>query len=329
MKDVDLICKLNKDWRPDNIKIKKAGGQTNRNYIVQHKNKKFFVRLPWETSIIDRNIEGKNILALSRCRKLKEILPKYYTYILNKRNILNPKSQEIFNLPNGTMMAEYIKGKLFNLSLFGNKKYQEKLAQMFHMFHASGVKFKNKYNVFRDEIEKYKVAAQKYPVKKIISREIIENLNKIEKEAKLMVPIAKVVPAHNDFIFQNFILGNDGKIYLLDFEYAGMNKKGGMLYDFAFLFADNLFRKPVINQDLFEKFLKVADKAYGRSLDRKQIYWLAIAVPIMQVWWGLLRYFSVKTAKEKIYFKNYIQKRSNGLLNLYKIISKKNGAKKS
>lgn len=325
MNDTGLICKLNKDWRPDNIKIKKAGGQTNRNFIVRYKNKKFFVRLPWESAVIDRSIEGKNILALSRNKKLQEILPKYYIYILNGKNILSSKSEK-FNLPDGTMVMEYISGRIFTISLFKTKKYQEKLARMFYIFHTSGVRFVNKYNVFRDEIEKYRVAAQKYPFQTIISSEIIRILDKIEKEAKLMVPIEKGVPAHNDFIFQNFLLGDNGKIYLLDFEYAGMNEKGGALYDFAFLFADNLFRKPPLTKEIFEKFLNIADKAYGRELDRSQIYWLALAVPVMQVWWGLLRYFDVKTEKEKKYFKDYIQKRARGLLDLYKIINKKNGA---
>jgi len=316
-----LICKLNKDWRPDNIKIKKAGGQTNRNFIVRCKNKKFFVRLPWESAVIDRKIEGKNILALSRNKKLREILPKYYIYVLNRKNILSLKKEK-FNLPDGTMMTEYIPGRVFTTSLFKIKKYQEKLANMFYIFHASGVRFANKYNVFTDEIEKYRLACRKYPILKIINPEIIKNLNKIEKQAKSKVPIKKGVPAHNDFIFQNFLIGNSGKIYLLDFEYAGMSEKGGALYDFAFLFADNFFRKPSLSKDIFEKFLKVADKKYGQHLNRKQIYWLVIAAILVQFWWGLLRYFDVKTEKEKKYFKKYILDRAKGVGSIYQIAIK-------
>lgn len=70
-KDAELIYKLNKNWRLGNTKIVKAGGQTNRNWIVQYKNKKFFVRLPWErTDIVDRKVESKNILAITKCKKL-------------------------------------------------------------------------------------------------------------------------------------------------------------------------------------------------------------------------------------------------------------------
>src|SRR3989344_3983272 len=130
IKYIELIYRLNEDWKPGRIKIKKAGGQTNRNYIVQTGKKRYFVRLPWEADVIDRKIEGKNILALSRCQQLREILPKHYIYILDKKNILDPKSRQVFDLPDGTMLAEYIDGKLFTLYLLKNKEYQKKLARM-------------------------------------------------------------------------------------------------------------------------------------------------------------------------------------------------------
>lgn len=325
MKDIQLICKLNKEWQSDKIKVKRAGGQTNRNWIVEYKNKKFFVRFPWERAdIVDRKIEAKNIFALSCNKKVRKILPKYYLYIYKGKNILQSKSKEVFNLPDGAMVTEYIPGRLFEMSMFRERKYQAKLARMFYVFHSSGVRFVNKYNVFRDEIEKYRLAAQKYPISSIVDRKTILKIEKIEKEANKKTSVFKKgVPTHNDFIFQNFIMGRDGKIYLLDFEYAGMNEKGGILYDFAFLFADNLFRRPSITHDLFEKFLKVADKTYGQPLDRSQIYWLAIAVPVMQVWWGLLRYFSVDTKREKKYFRDYVLKRTKGTEKIYSILKKK------
>lgn len=327
--DIDLILRLEKKWRKGKVKIKRAGGQTNRNYIIEFGNNKYFVRLPWERGdVIDRKVEGKNILALSKCEKLSEILPQYYIYVLNGRNILSP-GKEKFNLPDGTMMTEYIEGKIFKIDLFNVKKYQEELARAFYIFHASGVRFANKYDVFRDEIGKYKtiVKKYKYPIQKIVSLEVIGRIEEIEKEAKSKLPLLKkAAPAHNDFIFQNFILGKNGKVYLLDFEYAGLSERGGMLYDFGFLFTDNLFRKPPINQKLFEEFLKVADKIYKKNLDRKQIYWLALSVNVMQFWWALLRYFSVESRKEKKYFREYILKRTRGIFSLFQIL-KQTGVK--
>lgn len=324
MKDIELIYKLNKNWRPNKIKIKRAGGQTNRNWIVEYKKKKFFVRLPWERAdIIDRRAEGKNIFALSRNKKLKEILPEYYFYIYKGKNILKSKSKKIFNLPDGTIMTEYIPGRLLTMSDFRKRKYQAKLAGMFYVFHTSGVLFTNKYNVFRDEIKKYRLVAKKYPIRQLINDKTIAKLKNIEKKAKQMLfSFKKGISTHNDFIFQNFIIGEDGKIYLTDFEYAGLNEKGGIWYDYGFLFADNLFRKPPINQIFFEKFLNAAEKIYKKSFDRNQIYWSAIAANLVMFWWGLVRYFSVKTKKEKKYFKDYVLKRAQGIEFLSGIINK-------
>ena len=325
IRDIKLICKLNKDWQLGKIKVKRAGGQTNRNWIVRHQKKKFFVRLPWErTDIVDREIEAKNIFALTHNKKVRKILPKYYLYIYRGENILRPRSKKIFDLPDGTMVTEYIPGRLFTVSMFGKEKYQEKLAEMFYTFHNSGVKFINNYNVFLDEIRKYRLAAKKYPLWQLINQKVIERLERIEKEAERKIPfLKKGISTHNDFIFQNFLVDQNYKIYLLDFEYAGLNKKGGILYDFGFLFADNLFRNPPINQKLFERFLTVADKIYQQSLNRNQIYWSAIAATLVMFWWGVIRYFSVEARREKEYFKDYVLKRAEGIELIYKLISKK------
>ncbi|MDO8424810.1 MAG: phosphotransferase [bacterium] len=316
--DLKLIRSLNKGWA--GARIKRAGGQTNRNYIVDYKNKKFFVRLPWVSGVIDRRVEAKNILALSCNKKLGDILPKYYLYIYKKKNILDPGNREVFRVPNGTMVSEFVRGRIFDLGLFKKRKYQEKLVKMFFRLHSSGVRFCNKYDSFRDELGKYRLAAQKFPIQKILKVQTISNLIWIEKKSKLMVPISRPVPTHNDFLFQNFILGNNDKLYLLDFEYAGMNVRGGILYDFGYFFADNFFRKPAMNKDLFEEFLVLAERVYKRCFDRERIYWLALATPVLQIWWGLLRYFSVKSKKEKKYFKSYILKRVQGIPKLSQIL---------
>ena len=303
--------------------VKKAGGQTNRNYVVTFRKpfgklraRKFFVRFPWE-SVLDRKTEGKNILALSRNKKVQRILPKYLIYVLSKRNILDQKDKSQYNVPDGTMVAEYIAGREFTVKDFREKEYQKRLAKTLCAFHTSGVHFINTYDVFRDEIAKYRVAVEKYSARPIISQDALGRIKGIEGEAKKQLPASKEgVSTHNDFLLQNFLVGAKKKIYLLDFEYAGFNVRGGMLYDFGFFFADNLFRKPAITKKLFEKFLDVVNKEYKKRLNRKQIYWLAVAALLVQVWWGILRYFSV-SSRERSYFKEYVQKRVEGVLKLY------------
>ena len=147
-----------------------------------------------------------------------------------------------------------------------------------------------------------------------MSKRTILKFEKLEKEAKKnLSPLKSSISTHNDFIFQNFLIGKNKKVYLLDFEYAGLNRRGGIYYDFGFLFADNLFRNPPMTKEIFEDFLSVADKVYGQRLDRQQIYAGALATVIMQFWWSILRYFSVGTKKEKQYFTKYLSDRAKGV----------------
>jgi thiamine kinase-like enzyme len=321
MRDREIIYRLSKNWSAKTVRVTKAGGQTNRNYIVEHKGSKSFVRLPWESDVIDRVTEGKNILELKKNKNLRSILPGYRAYILKKKNILTPESKDIFDAPDGTMITEFIEGREFSFADFKEKKRQKMLAKMFYTFHASDARFVNTYDVFRDEIEKYRIKAQAYPFSEIADAEAAAAFKKVEKETKAeLTPLKKGVPAHNDCIFQNFLVGKNGKVYLLDFEYAGLSMRGGMYYDFGFLFADNLFRKPVVTKDMFEDFLCVADKVYRQKLDRQQIYAAAAAVVVMQFWWAILRYFSVQTKKEKKYFAAYVRARAQKVEQLSNIL---------
>ena len=322
-KDLKLICRLDKRWNPRAIDVKKAGGQTNRNYVVAFKGKKFFVRLPWESAALDRSVEGRNIVQLAHNKKLRRILPQYYIYVLSGKNILSPKDTTRYDLPDGTMAAEYLQGKEFSMRHFKQKRYQKVLAQTFALFHTSGVKFVNPYNVFRDEIQKYRVEASKHRLEKLLDRHTVGKLQKIEKEASKRISVLrKGVSTHNDFLFHNLIIGKSNRIYLLDFEYAGLNNKGGILYDIGYFFVDHLFRTPRMTKSLFDEFLGIADKVYGKKLDRVEIYWLSVAAILVQIWWGILRYFSV-SPKERPYFKEYVQKRVAGTLKLYKELKEK------
>lgn len=329
IKDIELIRRLNKNWRPENIKIKKAGGQTNRNYIVQYKNKKFFVRLPWErTDIVDRAVESKNIFALSRNKKIRKILPEYHSYIFQGKNILQPKSKEFFDLPDGTQVLEYIEGKDINGEDLGKPKIQTALLKTLHAFHNSGVKFVNEYDVFRDEVSKYKKKAKKYPINKLIKAERIKKIERIEKTIKEKLTLGRRHPpttpisTHNDLIFENLRLGKNGKVYLFDFEYAGFNIREGLHYDLGIILGGNLFQKNPIKIKTFEEILKKIKKIYKKDLDDYKIYYGALTNILVMFWWGIVKYFSSKTKEGKKYFQKYVLDRAKGIEFLFKFIRK-------
>ncbi len=325
MQDRQLISRL----FPDKfLKIKKAGGQTNRNFVVNVSGHTFFVRLPWKHDIINRAIEGENIMRLSRNKKLKFILPEYYSYILKKKNILNPKSKEVFDVPDGTMVTQYIKGRQLTGTLIKKREIQEALARTLHTFYTSNVKFVNRYDVFRDEIAKYRLAAKKYLVQKLVAPQALPRIVKIEVAVKEYFPfLERGIATHNDLIFENFLVGQDGNVYLVDFEYGGFNVRGGMQYDLGILLGGNLFYKTPMTIEIFEKILAKIASLFSREFNKEQIYYGALINILVMFWWGVVRYFSVKIKREKTYFKNYVQKRARGIFKLYAFLKKEPGAK--
>lgn len=319
-KDIEFICRLNRDWKPNNVRIKRAGGQTNRNYIVEYKNKKFFVRLPWERrDIVDRKIEAENILALAKTENLKGILSKYSFYIFKGKNILS-RGNDFFDLPDGTMMTDYIEGRDINGRDLEKPKIQVALLKALCLFQTSRVRFANVYDVFRDEILKYKKAAKKYPIENLLSKKKLKEIEKIEREAKKEFPLGGRISTHNDLIFENLRLGKNSKVYLLDFEYGGLNIRQGLYYDLGIVLGGNLFQENPIKIKNFEEILKKAQQIYKRRLDKNKIYWGALINVLVMFWWGMVKYFSSVTKEEKTYFKNYVLKRVLGIKFLYKFI---------
>lgn len=322
IKDIELIYRLNKNWRPGTIKVKKAGGQTNRNWIVEYKNKKFFVRLPWKrTDIVNRKVEGGNVLALAKCQKLRGTVPRFFIYVLRGKNILNP--DEKYTLPDGTMMMEYIEGRDIGGRDLEKAKYQKALLRSLYRFHTSGVRFVNIYDVFQNEVAKYRGKAKKYPLNKLLKKEDIKKIEEIEKKVKDKMPLGGKLSTHNDLIFENLRLGRNGKIYILDFEYAGYNIRNGLHYDLGIILGGNLFYKRPIKFEVFEEFLKKAKKRYKRKIDDNKIYCGALTNVLVMFWWGVVKYFSSKTREEKRYFKKYVLDRTKGIKELFEITNRK------
>lgn len=325
-KDIEHICCLDKNWNPDNIKIERVGGQTNRNYKVRYKNAISFVRLAWQAAdIVDREIEAKNILALASCKKLAFILPKYRLYIFQGKNVLEPRKKINFDVPDGTMVMEYIEGKDIDGKDLEKPEIQEALLKTLCLFHNSGVKFTNVYDVFQDEILKYKNKAKQFPVNKIITKEKIEFIEEVEKEMGKRLQLGGAVSSHNDLIFENLRLAKNNRVYILDFEYAGFNIRDGLHYDIGIILGGNLFQKNPIKIETYEEILKKAPLIYGKEFNSDKAYCGALTNILVMFWWGLVRYFSVTTKEEKEYFEKYVLDRVKGIKFLFDFIKNKKG----
>ena len=97
----------------------------------------------------------------------------------------------------------------------------ELTASILKKLHTSHIKFENEFNVF-NEIEKYERLLEEangvyysdysYVREKVISlKDILERVG------------IELRPCHNDTVPENFIKDNNGRIYLIDWEYSGSN----------------------------------------------------------------------------------------------------------
>ena len=266
---------------------------------------------------------------MSRCKKLDGILPDYYIYIFKNKDILNPRTAKKYELPDGTMVMEYVEGKDIDGKDLEKPKIQKALLKTLYLFHASGVRFVNPYDVFRDEVSKYRKRAKQYPIYKLITRKEIKNIEKVEEAMREKLRPGGAISTHNDLIFENLRLGKDGRIYLLDFEYAGFNIRDGLQYDIGIILGGNLFQKNPIKIKTYQEILKRASKIYRQKFDSHKACCGALTNILVMFWWGVVKYFSSDTKEEKNYFREYVLKRARGIEFLFDFIERKKGLEKS
>lgn len=187
-------------------KIEVLGGMTNKNYLVIINNKKYVLRVPGQGTkeMINRYSEKINAKEAAKLGVDKEL-----TY---------------FNSETGIKISEYIEGAE-TLNPETSKKIENiKLTtSLLRKLHNSNIKLENKFDVYK-EIVKYEdlindkeLLYKKYKNYKE-NRENIFKLEKILKENGL-----EIKSCHNDTVPENFIKNNKNEIYLIDWEYSGMN----------------------------------------------------------------------------------------------------------
>lgn len=180
-----------------------AGGLTNYNYIMNIKGKEYVIRQPggMTDQMIDRKIErvNNNIaseLGLnSECVYFDEISGiKISVYIKNSKNI--------------ALADPYCPANLRAVSSLMKKT------------HSSPKHFPNSFD-FQMELDKYE------QIVKELNGDFFFDYTALKKqlldffEENIKNPIS--VPCHNDTVPENFILDDNGRTYLIDWEYSGMN----------------------------------------------------------------------------------------------------------
>lgn len=201
--------------------IIQIGGMSNKNFMVTFDGHSYVLRVPGNGSegMVERSNEEYN--ALQACRLGVNPAIRY------------------FNPVTGIKLADYVENaETLNAATIQRHDNMRKIACIYQTIHNSHIRLKNEFNIFK-EIEKYEhlidaAGATMYEGWEEIRSKVMgleDYLNTLGVDLK---------PCHNDALYENFIKASDGTIYLIDWEYSGMNDP---MADFAALFIEAGFEK--------------------------------------------------------------------------------------
>ena len=213
--------------------IIQIGGMSNKNFRVNFEGKSYVLRVPGNGSdgMVERTNEEFN--AIESCKMGVNPAIRY------------------FNAKTGIKLADFVENaETLNAATIQRHDNMRKIAKIYHTVHNSHIRLKNEFNIFQ-EIEKYDVlmeraGARMYEGWEEVRPQVMaleEHLNRLGVDLK---------PCHNDALYENFIKATDGTIYLIDWEYSGMNDP---MADFAALFIEAGFEKE--NEDyILDKYFE-------------------------------------------------------------------------
>lgn len=205
--------------------ISQIGGMSNKNFRVDFHGRKYVLRVPGNGSegMVVRSFEEFNSMEGS---KLGINPPVHY-----------------FNSETGIKLVDYVEdAETLNAATIQRHDNMKKIANIYRTLHHSHVRLKNEFNVFR-EIEKYDSLMKKTGAAMYEGWENVRS-QVMALESQLNNFGVDLHPCHNDAVPENFLKAKDGTVYLIDWEYSGMNDP---MADFAALFLESEFS--IENQD--------------------------------------------------------------------------------
>lgn len=208
-----------KDQIDGAVHISQIGGMSNKNFKVTKGRQEYVLRVPGIGSegMVARSNEEQN--SIQACKMG-----------------INPPVR-YFNAETGIKLADFVKNaETLNGATIQRPSNMKKIAGIFRTLHHSHVRFGNEFNVF-NEIVNYEQLLEKAEGKMYEGYEKVrEKVFKLEDYLNQLG--VSVKPCHNDLVAENFLKAEDGTIYLIDWEYSGMNDP---MWDIAALFLENRF----------------------------------------------------------------------------------------
>ena len=199
------------------VNVERLGGMTNNNYLVETTNRKFIVKFfgKGTDKLINRIAEKNN---LENLRDLELDVENY-----------------IFDIEEGIKVNEYIENAITFDAHYIKTKNKE-VAGILQKVHGSGKELEGEFKIF-DDIKKYEDLIQgeiKYAYYDKIREKVFglkAHLEEIGIDRK---------SCHIDLVPENFIEDENGRVYLIDWEYSAMNDP---MWDLAALFIESNYRK--------------------------------------------------------------------------------------
>lgn len=220
-------------------KIERLGGLTNHTYRVLVSEREYIIRIPGEGTeeIINRNHEC--ISTNLACQ-------------------LGIDSKLIYFNEKGMKVCEYIPdAKTMSATLLKQRDKICAVAEVFRKLHSCGENTEVPFDIF-DMAKSYE---------KVISDNKVNLYDDYEKIKKGVFDIRdsmceyemNLVPCHNDPLCENWVEGRDG-MYLIDWEYAGMNDGMWDLADVSIEAGYEEFHDNILLEAYLERIPEIKDK---------------------------------------------------------------------
>lgn len=182
-----------------------AGGMTNTNYKVILNNEAYILRIPGKCT--DEMINRENEYYNSKMMSLLEI----------------NSDTSYFNPYTGIKLSKYIEGaETLTKTTAKFPQVIQEVASILKKVHTSDIIFANTFDVF-EELQRYETLILQaqgkfYEGYEDIKDEVKRLGNRLYEELGVTLK-----PCHNDLVPENLIKDKKGRLYLIDWEYSGMN----------------------------------------------------------------------------------------------------------
>ena len=234
---------------------RQKGGLTNANYMLVVDGERFVLRVGGDNTAqlgIDRNTEHDAVLAASAAGIAPEVI--------------------LFTLPDGHMVTRFIEGHEWTTDEFKEAAVIRRVAQTMKQVHALPP-IAGTFSPYRDIEQRLDVARTRGIALPEHLDRFLDRMYQIEVQ-RAAAPMRAL--CHNDPFPNNFI--DDGRVRLLDWEFAGM---GDVFYDLASVCH---FFSPQQKAYFLECYL---DEGMDNALDVLEQMWFIVS--FWNVAWALLQ----------------------------------------